>query len=90
MQCGKLWRVGGGTGNRVVAKRECVTRAEAVDLAKTEHEQNGHWHRDSIKLALMNRVCSPGLDRSIVTAIEQCGKCRNFGGKNLHAICTQC
>ena len=32
---GKLWFVGGGTSAWVVAKRECVMKEEAVELAKT-------------------------------------------------------
>jgi hypothetical protein len=41
---GKLWRVSGGTKVRGRPKRECVTRLEAKELARIEHETQGHWH----------------------------------------------
>lgn len=83
---GKLWRIGGGTPIRGVSKRECVTRSEARELARVEHEEGGHWHRDAIKLALMDKIHSPRLDESIISAIVECPKCKNFGGMNLHAL----
>ncbi|TFK18537.1 hypothetical protein FA15DRAFT_556077, partial [Coprinopsis marcescibilis] len=66
---GKLWFVGGGTKIRAVARRECVTREEAVEMAKSEHEQGGHWHRDGIKIALLDRIHRPGLDELIIVGI---------------------
>ncbi|KIK00109.1 hypothetical protein K443DRAFT_58848, partial [Laccaria amethystina LaAM-08-1] len=66
---GKLWFVGGGSGTRARDRRECVSRTEAVKLAKIEHEQGGHWHRDAMKIALLDRYHSPKLDESIVKAI---------------------
>ena len=39
---GKLWRVAGGHSTRARAKVECITREEATQLAKSEHENNGH------------------------------------------------
>jgi hypothetical protein len=63
---GKLWYVGGGTGTRAVARRECVTKEEAMELARVEHEKGGHFHRDLIKIALLDRIHTPGLDQSIV------------------------
>ena len=36
---GKLWIVGCGTHTQAVARRECVTREEAVELARKEHEK---------------------------------------------------
>jgi hypothetical protein len=59
---GQLWHVGGST--RITARtwQECVTRKEAVDLARQEHEGGGHWHQDSIKLALLDCIHCPGLD----------------------------
>ena len=83
---GKLWYVGGGTRTRAVARRECVTKDEAMELAKTEHEKGGHFHRDLIKIALLDKIHSPGLDESIVTAISDCARCKNFGGTHLHAL----
>ena len=51
---GKLWFVGGGTWAWVVAKRECVMKEEAVELAKTEHKKGGHFHRNLVKMALLD------------------------------------
>ena len=67
-------------------KVECVTKDEARALAEKEHKEKGHWGRDAIKKSLMDRIWSPKLDASIVRAITQCGKCKNFGGTNLHAL----
>jgi hypothetical protein len=83
---GKLWFIGGGTRTRAVARRECVTKEEAVELAKVEHEKGGHFHRDLVKIALLDKIHSPNLDESIVKAITDCAKCKNFGGTNLHAL----
>jgi hypothetical protein len=83
---GKLWYVGGGTRTRAVARRECVTKEEAVELARIEHEKGGHFHRDLIKMALLDRIHTPGLDQSIVQAIADCARCKNFGGTHLHAL----
>jgi len=69
---GKLWFVGGGSGTQVRSRRECVSRAEAIKLAKVEHEQGGHWHRDAMKLALLDQYHSPKLDESIIKAITDC------------------
>ncbi|KAJ3884769.1 hypothetical protein GG344DRAFT_60162, partial [Lentinula edodes] len=65
----RLWKVGGNEGIRERARVECVTKKEAVALAKTQHGEEGHWGRDSIKLALMDRIWSPKLDESIMEAI---------------------
>ena len=83
---GKLWFVGGGTRVRAVARRECVTKEEAVELARVEHEKGGHFHRDLIKIALLDRIHTPNLDQSIVKAISDCARCKNFGGTHLHAL----
>ena len=53
---GKLWFVGGGTWAQAVARRVCVTKEEAVELARKEHEKGGHFHHDLIKIALLNRI----------------------------------
>ena len=52
---GKLWYVGRGTHTRVVAQCECVTKEEAMELARIEHEKGGHFHRDLIKIAFLNK-----------------------------------
>ena len=83
---GRLWYVGGGTLTRAVARRECVTKEEAMELAKVEHEKGGHFHRDLIKIALLDKIHTPGLDQAIVEAIANCARCKNFGGTHLHAL----
>ena len=83
---GKLWRVAGGHSTRARPKVECVTRDEAVKLARQEHETNGHWQWDSVKKSLMDHIWSPGLDASIVKGITDCGVCKNFGGMHLHSL----
>jgi hypothetical protein len=82
----KLWRVAGGHHNRARTRVECITKEEARELAGKEHAEKGHWGRDAIKKSLMDRIWSPSLDASIVTAITQCGQCKNFGGVHLHAL----
>ena len=83
---GKLWFIGGSSGTQAQARRGCVSRVEAVELAKQEHEQGGHWHRDAIKMALMDCYHSPKLDELIVKAITDCARCKNFGGMHLHSL----
>src|ERR1700685_3557665 len=75
---GKLWQLKGGTMVRGRARVECVTQAEARVLALKQHTDNGHWHRDSIKIALMDKVWCPRLDAAILDAIKDCGHCKNF------------
>jgi hypothetical protein len=75
---GKLWYVGGGTRTRAVARRECVTKEDVVELAKVEHEKGGHFHRDLVKMALLDRIHTPGLDQSIVQAIADCARCMPY------------
>ena len=55
-------------------------------MARKEHEGGGHWHRDNIKLALLDKIHSLALDSSIVTAIMNCARCKGFGGAHLHAL----
>ena len=83
---GKLWKLAGGHHNRARTKVECINREEAIALAEKEHEDKGHWGRDAIKKSLMDRIWSPKLDASIVTAITKCGRCKNFGGTHIHAL----
>ena len=40
---GKLWHLGGATPTRAVARRECVTKLEATQLAREEHVK-AHMH----------------------------------------------
>ena len=58
----------------MVARRECITREEAVELAKAEHEKGGHFHRDLMKMALLDKVHTPHLDQAIVKAISDCAR----------------
>ena len=39
-----------------------------------------------IKIALLNRIHTPGLDQSIIKAISDCTRCKNFGGTHLHML----
>jgi hypothetical protein len=82
---GKLWLVGGGTLIRR-SRRECVTKEEAVELARQVHERGGHWYRDGIKIALLDRIHRPGLDELIILGISTCTRRKNFGPTHLHAL----
>ncbi|KAG2742123.1 hypothetical protein P692DRAFT_201725632, partial [Suillus brevipes Sb2] len=66
---GKLWKLQGGTSARARTKVECISREEAKILAAKTHAEGGHWGRDAIKIALMDQICSPKLDASILEAI---------------------
>ncbi|KDR76764.1 hypothetical protein GALMADRAFT_50451, partial [Galerina marginata CBS 339.88] len=66
---GRLWKLGDGKSIQARPRVECVTRAEARELAWDVHRDGGHFHRDNIKAVLLDRICSPGLDRSITQAI---------------------
>lgn len=83
---GRLWKLGGGAPSRARARVECMTRAEAKLEAARVHATGGHWGRDIVKLALMDRIWSPRLDQSIMEVIHDCGHCKNFGGAHLHAL----
>jgi hypothetical protein len=83
---GRLWRIGDGKSTRARARLECVTQEEAKALAHTEHEKGGHFGRDLIKIALLDRICSPRLDKSIMAAIVECGRCKGFSGQHLTAL----
>lgn len=83
---GKLWRIRGGTAQRARPRLECVTSEEARQIAGKQHTEHGHWGRDAIKLALMDKIYCPGLDAIILDAIADCGHCKNFGPTALHAL----
>jgi hypothetical protein len=83
---GKLWRVGDGKDMRARPRRECISEVEAYDAAKEAHKNNGHFRRDLIKVALMDKFYSPRLDKSIVRAITECGRCKSFGPTHLHSL----
>nr|GAT47179.1 retrotransposon-like family member [Mycena chlorophos] len=82
---GKLWRLGRGGRGRAVTRRECVTAEEARALAAEHHKAGGHFGRELVKLALMEKVVCPGLDGIIIEVIRQCGQCRAFGPTHIHA-----
>jgi hypothetical protein len=83
---GKLWKLWGGTATRARAKVECISREEAKALAMRTHTEGGHWGRDTIKMALLDKICSPKLDASILEAIKNCAKCKNFGPTHIHSL----
>jgi hypothetical protein len=76
----------GRTETRARAKVECISKEEAKILAEKAHTEGGHWGRDTVKMALLDRVCSPKLDASIMEAIRNCTKCKSFGSTHLHSL----
>jgi len=83
---GHLWCIADGKSTRARARVECISQEEAVEMARDSHAKNGHWGRDLTKLQLMDRIFSPKLDKSIVTALLQCPQCKNFGSTHLHSL----
>ncbi|TFK21582.1 hypothetical protein FA15DRAFT_556063, partial [Coprinopsis marcescibilis] len=66
---GKLWRVGSGNTSRAKARVECISQDEATKLAWEIHRNGGHFHRDNVKVQMLNTISSPKLDQSITKAI---------------------
>lgn len=83
---GKLWKVGDRKSVRSRARVECVTQKEASVLAWEAHQRNGHFHRDNVKAELLDIISSPKLDKSIASAIMDCGRCKNFGPTHIHSL----
>ena len=83
---GRLWHVRGKRSVRARARKECVSQAEALVLAREIHKAEGHFGRDSIKMKLMDRIKSPYLDQTILAAIKECGRCKGFGNTHLHSL----
>jgi hypothetical protein len=83
---GCLYRIGDGKSIHARPHLECVTQEEAVEMARIEHKRGGHFGRDLIKISLLDRICSPWLDKSIMTTIVECGRCKAFGGNHLAAL----
>ena len=83
---GRLWRVMSGHSTRARSRVECVTREEATQLAKLEHESKGHWQQDSVKKSLPDHIWSPGLNASIIKGVTDCRVCKNFGSTHLHSL----
>lgn len=82
---GKLWKLGGFMWARATAKRECVTKLEAIALARIEHNKL-HMHHNIIQNQLLDKMVSPFLNTSITTTILECGRCKNFSATHLHAV----
>jgi hypothetical protein len=82
----KLWKIADAKYIWARPWVECIPQAEAVTLAWEEHCNNGHFHKDNVKIALMDRIASPYLDRSITKAILDCSKCQGHGPKHLHSL----
>lgn len=57
-----------------------------MKLARIEHEKGGHFHRDLIKISLLDKAHAPGLNQAIVKAIMECVRCKNFGRTHLHTL----
>jgi len=57
-----------------------------ADLARREHEVGGHFKRDMVKLALMDKYCGTRVDQVIVNRINDCGRCKNFGATHIHSL----
>jgi hypothetical protein len=82
----KLWKVGDAKSVRAKPRVECVPQSEAITMAWEVHRNHGHFHRDNIKIALMDKIASPNLDRSITRAIMECGKCKGHGPTHIHSL----
>ena len=82
---GKLWKLGRYTPSRATVRRECVTKAEATQMARIEHSKL-HMHRDMLRNQLLDKIHSPLLDASISMAILECGRCKSFGATHLHSL----
>ena len=83
---GKLWQIEDGKLARARSKHECVTEAEMVELAKELHKKGGHFHRDNVKLALMDAYVGTHVDRCIIKGIRDCGQCKGFGAPHIHLL----
>jgi hypothetical protein len=82
----KLWKLQGGTAVRAHSKVKCINREEAQALAMKQHSEGGHWGWDVIKIVLTDQIYSPKLDTSIMAAISDCSRCKNFGASHLHSL----
>ncbi|KAG2059594.1 hypothetical protein BDR06DRAFT_841459, partial [Suillus hirtellus] len=66
---GCLWCIADGKSIRVRPWLECISQTEAIEMARQEHANNGHWGHDLTKLKLMDHIYSPKLNWSITNAI---------------------
>ena len=69
---GKLWKLGRYTPSRATVCHECITKVEAMQMARVEHSKL-HMHRDMLRNQLLDKIHSPLLDASISMAILKCG-----------------
>ncbi|KAG2120445.1 uncharacterized protein F5147DRAFT_563542 [Suillus discolor] len=53
---GRLWRIVDGKSIRARPRLECMSQAEATEMARQEHTNNRHWGRDLTKLKLMDHI----------------------------------
>lgn len=83
---GRLWRLRGGAAGRPASRVECVNSDEAKALAAEQHTTGGHYGRDAVKIALLDKITCPGLDTIILDTIAECGHCKHFGAPHLHAL----
>lgn len=70
---------------QAVSRRECVTKLEALQLAREEHAKL-HMRHHHIRTQLLVKIYSPLLDMSISKAIMECRRCKNFGNTHIHAL----
>ena len=83
---GKLWRIGDGRLPRARVRHKCVTEPEMVELARNIHAKGGHFHRDNVKLALMDTYVGTRVDQCIIRGIRDCGQCKGFGAPHIHSL----
>ncbi|KAK0502023.1 hypothetical protein EDD18DRAFT_1100519 [Armillaria luteobubalina] len=86
IEYGRLWHVGGGNPRRARPRVECLNAEEMRLKATAQHVDGGHQRRDAMKVALMDKYQSPGLDRIINRVIMECGSCKAFRGMHLHSL----
>ncbi|VDC04527.1 unnamed protein product, partial [Peniophora sp. CBMAI 1063] len=83
---GRLYKMMPKPGSRARYRLECISRQEARAKAAEIHAEGGHFGRERVRLALADAYTSPRMEQSIVTAIAECAKCKNFGSTHLHSL----
>ena len=78
-------KIGGYTPSQATACHKCVSKLEETELARVEHGKL-HMHQDLLWNQLLDTIHTPLLDRSIMTAILECGQCKNFSTMHLHSL----
>jgi hypothetical protein len=86
IQDGKLWKIRDTKSIWAKPHIECITQAEAVTLAWEVHWNQGHFHKDNIKITLMDKIASLHLDCSITKVIMDCSKCKGHGPTHLYLL----